>query len=192
MNKRLLLAMALFGATFATAQDFKLGSSVDDFAVQNLSGAPVTFASLKGEITVVTFISVQCPVSNAYNERMNALYSKYNPRGVHFIFLNANSTEPAAAVAEHSKAHGFAFPVYKDANNVVADRFAAHATPEAFVIDGAGTVVYHGSIDDSQNPAGVHNQWLSRALDATLAGKPIEKAETKAFGCSIKRVRATE
>jgi cytochrome oxidase Cu insertion factor (SCO1/SenC/PrrC family) len=170
------------------AQDFKLGSKVDNFSVQNLDGTPATFDNLKGDVTVVVFTSVQCPVSNSYNDRMNALYRDYGAKGVHFVFLNANSTEPAAAVAEHAKAH-FAFPVYKDVDNVAADRFDAHSTPEAYVIDHAGTLVYHGSIDDSQNPAGIRNQWLRQALDSVIAGTPVEKAETKAFGCSIKRVK---
>jgi len=71
---------------------------------------------------------------------------------------------------------------------VTADRFGATVTPEAFVIDSAGVVRYHGSIDDSQNERRVGTQRLRSALDAVLAGRPPAQAETKAFGCSIKRV----
>jgi hypothetical protein len=71
----------------------------------------------------------------------------------------------------------------------VADRFGAQATPEVFVIDRAATVLYHGSIDDSQNPGRIQNQWLRKALNEVLAGQPVEKSETKAFGCTIKRVK---
>jgi peroxiredoxin len=188
MKRTITWAVVLFAGA-ALAQDFKLGSKIDDFTIQDLAGKPQTFSHLKGEVTAIVFISVQCPVSNAYNDRMNALYKDYSSKGVHFLFLNANSTEPAPAVAEHAKENGFAFPVYKDNGNVVADRFDAQATPETFVIDHTGTVVYHGSIDDSQQPARIQNQWLRRALDSVLAGKPVEKAETKAFGCTIKRVR---
>jgi hypothetical protein len=56
-------------------------------------------------------------------------------------------------------------------------------------MDKAGTMRYHGSIDDSQEEARLQNQWLRKALDAQLAGQPVEKSQTKAFGCSIKRVR---
>jgi transposase-like protein len=79
--------------------------------------------------------------------------------------------------------------VYKDADNIVADQFAARATPETLVIDHSGTVLYHGSIDDSQDTAQIHNQWLRAALDTVIAGKPAEKAKTKAFGCTIKSVK---
>jgi hypothetical protein len=59
------------------------------------------------------------------------------------------------------------------------------------VIDSTGTLVYHGQIDDSRNEQRVQQQGLRMALDAVLAGKPVGVAETKAFGCSIKRVRRT-
>ncbi len=171
-------------------QDFRLGSKVDDFTVQDASGAPVQFSSLRGPITVVTFVSVQCPVSNAYNDRMNALYKDYSARGVKFVFVNANSTESPAQVTEHAREH-FAFAVYKDENNIVADRFGASVTPEAYIIDSSGVVRYHGSIDDSQEIRRVQETRLKNALDAVLAGKTPERAETKAFGCSIKRVKKT-
>lgn len=173
--------VALFG------QEFKLGSAVSDFSVQDLKGNPVQYSTLKGDVTVVAFIATQCPVSNAYNERMKALYNDYSGKGVKFVFLNANRTEPAGDVARHAQENGFPFAVYKDEGQVVTDRFGATVTPEVFVIDRSGVVRYHGSIDDAQNPARVQMQRLRVALDSMLAGKPPEPAETKAFGCTIKR-----
>jgi hypothetical protein len=120
---------------------------------------------------------------------MIALYKDYSPRDVRFVFLNANRSEPASEVHEHSKRAGFPFPVYKDANNVVANRFGAEVTPESYLIDGSGVIRYHGSIDDSQNEARIQTRRLRVALDALLSGKPVAVTETKAFGCTIKRVR---
>lgn len=182
------LVAAILSAAVVLGQDFKLGSKVDDFTVRDAAGSPIAFSSLRGPVTVVTFVSVQCPVSNAYNDRMNAIYKEYGARGVKFVFVNANSTEPPPQVAEHAREH-FAFTVYKDENNVVADRFGASVTPEAYVIDEAGVVRYHGSIDDSQEIRRAQEPRLRNALDAVLAGKTPERAETKAFGCSIKRVK---
>jgi len=173
------------------AQEFKVGSKVTDFQVQDLDAKPVAFSTLRGPITVVTFISTQCPVSNGYNQRMNALFNDYSPKNVKFVFVNANHNESANEVRAHSKRAGFVFPVYKDANNLVADRFGAEVTPESFVIDGSGVIRYHGAIDDSQNEARIRTRGLRMALDAVLAGKSVEITETKAFGCSIKRVRKT-
>lgn len=102
--------------------------------------------------------------------------------------MNANRSEPASEVRQHAKRVGFTFPVYKDPDNVIADRFDAQVTPESYVIDSTGILRYHGSIDDDMNVARVHTQRLRQALDAVLAGKPVPSIETKAFGCTIKRV----
>ena len=192
MKKAVPMALASLAttllATTLCAQDFKLGAKITDFSVQDLTGNPVSFSALRGPATVVTFISVQCPVSNAYNQRMNAIYKDYSAKGVKFIFVNANRTESRDDVRQHAERVGFAFPVYKDDNNVLADRFNAQVTPESYVIDSAGVIRYRGSIDDSQNEAHIKTQRLRLALDAVLAGNAVEQAETKAFGCSIKRV----
>jgi thiol-disulfide isomerase/thioredoxin len=178
-------------AGILSGQEFKLGSKVSDFQVQDLDGKPVAFSALRGPVTVVTFIATQCPVSNAYNQRMVEVYKDYAPKNVKFIFVNANRSEPANEVREHAKRVGFVFPVYKDANNVLADRFDAQVTPENFVIDSSGVIRYHGSYDDNMNESRVHTRGLRMALDALLAGKPVPIPENKAFGCTIKRVRKT-
>jgi peroxiredoxin len=191
MRRVAVPAIVALLAGILPAQQFQVGSHVSDFSVSTLDGGKLSFASLRGTTTVVAFVATQCPVSNAYNSRMNALYSDYTPKGVKFLFINSNATEPAAEVKAHAQRVGFAFPVQKDPNNVVADMFGAHATPEMFVIDSSGVIRYHGSIDDSQNEANVKTQRLRNALNAVLAGKTPEVPETKAFGCSIKRVQKT-
>ena len=189
MKRLLSLGMAVFAAVVLFGQDFRLGSTVADFNIYDVKGNPVRFSELKGDLTVVMFIATQCPVSNAYNERMKALHGDYFTKGVKFVAINSNNTEPAAEVAGHAAKHGFPFAVYKDPNNAVADRFGAQVTPETFVIDKAGVILYHGSIDDSQNPANIKMQGLRLALDSIMAGQRVAKAETKAFGCTIKRAR---
>ncbi len=186
-----LLLMALGAASGMSGQDFKPGSRVTDFSLKQLDGSPVQFSALKGNTSVLIFISVECPVSNSYNDRMNALYQDYAPKGVKFIAINANRTESAGAVMEHARKHNFQFTVYKDEGNIVADKFGATVTPEAYVIDSTGVIRYHGSIDDSMNLSRVTTQRLRLALDAVLAGKEPAQTETKAFGCSITRVRGS-
>ena len=188
MRPTLAILLALCGGVL-NAQEFKLGSHVTDFSVQDLDGKPASFSTLRGPVTVVIFVSTQCPISNSYNQRMNALYKDYGSKDVKFIFVNANRNESANEVRTHAKGVGFVFPVYKDVNNVLADRFGAEVTPETYVIDSAGVVRYHGAIDDSQNEARVRTRGLRMALDAVVAGKPVEITQTKAFGCTIKRVR---
>jgi peroxiredoxin len=138
--------------------------------------------------TVVMFISTRCPVSNAYDDRMEDLQKAYGAKGVRFIGVNSNVNEPPAEIADHAREHRFTFPVVKDDRNRIADAYDAQHTPEIFVVDRTGVVRYHGRIDENRDdPSAVRSPDLRNALDALLAGKPVPQPSTKAFGCSIKR-----
>lgn len=182
-----VLLTALGGSLLAGG--LAIDSTMPDFSVKTLAGADAASAEMAGDVTVVTFIATRCPVSNAYNQRMAALYDDYKGKGVKFIFVNSNSQEPAAEVKQHATEHGFPFQVYKDPGNVVADQFGSQVTPESFLFK-AGKLVYHGRIDDSQSGT-VTDHSLRNALDAVLSGKTPADQETKAFGCTIKRLKAS-
>src|SRR5258706_16438335 len=110
---RVLVAAAWLLAGSLFAQEYKLGVKVPGFQVEDLNGKAASLSALGGPITVVTFVATQCPVSNAYNDRMNAIYRDYSGRGVKFIFVNATRTEPASEVSDPTRRTGFLFPVYK-------------------------------------------------------------------------------
>jgi hypothetical protein len=81
----------------------------------------------------------------------------------------------------------FGFPYVVDEDSKLAKSFGATRTPEAFLFDAQGKLVYHGTIDDNHKEAGkVTKTYLKDALDAVADGKPVATAETKAVGCSIK------
>lgn len=165
-----------------------IGTTVDEFTLPDVNGQEHTLKSLKGKNgTVLIFIAVQCPVSNAYNDRMEKLAEDYKDKGIAVIGINANSSEDAATVKAHAAEKHLTFPILKDASNKVADKLGAARTPEAYFLDANNKLLYHGRIDNSQNPDAIESNDLRNALDSSLAGKPVEKPEAKAFGCSIKR-----
>jgi peroxiredoxin len=165
-----------------------IGATIDEFTLPDVDGQDRAFKSLKGKNgTVLIFIAVQCPVSNAYNERMEKLAEDYKAKGVAVIGINANASDDAATVKSHAAAKGLKFPILKDPGNKLADKLGASKTPEAYFIDGNNKLLYHGRIDNSQNPDAIESNDLRQAIDSALGGKPIEKPEAKAFGCSIKR-----
>jgi peroxiredoxin len=165
-----------------------IGVVIPDFTLPDADGKEHSLASLKGSKgTVLIFIATQCPISNAYNERMQKLSEDYKAKGFNVVGINSNSTEPAAEVKSHAAEKGLSFAILKDPNNKIADRFGAQATPEAYLLDASGKLVYHGRIDNSRYGYVITGNELRDAMEATLAGKPVEKAEAKAFGCSIKR-----
>lgn len=165
-----------------------IGATIADFTLPDADGNDHSLSSLKGKNgTVLIFIAVQCPVSNAYNERMEKLSQDYKARGVNVIGINANRTEPADAVKSHATEKHLTFTILKDPGNKIADRLGAERTPEAYLVDANGKLVYHGRIDNNRNASQVNASDLQNAIEALLAGKPIAKTTASAFGCTIKR-----
>ncbi len=170
----------------------KAGDKAPSFRLAVAGAAPeeVALDDVVGQskATVLMFIATQCPVSNAYNERMAQIAKAYAAKGVAFYGINSNKSEPVDEIVAHAKEHGFSFKVLKDTNNVVADQFHARVTPEIYIVDPQGVVRYHGRIDENQvDAAAAKSHDLANALDALLQGQAPKNPETKAFGCSIKR-----
>jgi peroxiredoxin len=137
---------------------------------------------------VILFVSTQCPVSRGFDARMVELAKTYQAKDIVFLGINSNKAESLDDIKAHATAHDYSFVVLKDKDNVVADQFKAKVTPEAFVLSTTGDVLYHGRIDDAPDPAERKAEDLKNALDQLVAGQDVALAETKAFGCSIKRV----
>ena len=186
------IAALLFFALSGTAAppSIEVGKKAPTFTLNDYNGVEHSLDEfVKSKSTVIMFIATQCPVSNAYNERMTTLHNDYASKEVSFVGINSNKQESVEEIKEHSTKNGFKFVVLKDWNNVVADAYGAQFTPEIFVLNSDQTLVYHGRIDDNRNADNVKTKDLRETLDALLAGKAVPKAETKAFGCTIKRVK---
>ncbi len=188
----LLLVLGAVVAGRGSANDVPappaIGATIEDFTLPDVEGKEHALNSLKGKNgTVLIFVAVQCPVSNAYNERMEKLAQDYKARGVSVVGINANSTEPADAVKAHAAEKHLTFPILKDPANKIADRLGAQHTPEAYFLDANNKLMYHGRIDNSRDASQVNSSELRDAIYSTLAGKAVEKPTATAFGCSIKR-----
>jgi peroxiredoxin len=165
-----------------------IGSTIADFKLPDADGKDHSLASLKGKNgTVLVFISTQCPVVRDYNERIEKLAQDYREKGVNVVGINSNATESTEDMKQQISENKFSFIVLKDKNNKIADRLGAQRTPEVYFLDAASKLAYRGRIDNHRVLAHVQASDLRDAIDATLAGKPVVKAETAAFGCSIKR-----
>jgi peroxiredoxin len=188
---RAILGVLILFAAAGRASALDVGAKAPAFSL-NVAGesrhVSLPDPAAGGMLTVVMFVSTRCPVSNAYDVRMEELEKAYGSRRVRFIGVNSNVNEPPAEIAAHAREHGFTFPVVKDDGSRTADAYGAQHTPEIFVVDAAGVVRYHGRIDENRDDAAaVRSPDLRNALDALLAGRPAPVASTKAFGCSIKR-----
>jgi thiol-disulfide isomerase/thioredoxin/mono/diheme cytochrome c family protein len=156
----------------------------------------VSLADLKDKkAIVVVFLGTECPVNNAFLPVLAELHKVYADKGVQFLGVNANQQDTAERVAEHARKNAVPFPVAKDPRNVVADKFGAKRTPEAFVLDPTGKVLYQGRIDDQfgigySRPGKPTRKDLACALDDVLAGKAVSVPTTPVAGCVIAREEA--
>ncbi|HYS78740.1 MAG TPA: redoxin family protein [Candidatus Dormibacteraeota bacterium] len=81
---------------------------------------------------------------------------------------------------------GLPYPYVLDETQAIATAYGARVTPHIFLLDAQGTLVYRGRVDDSLEQDKIKTHDFAAALDALVSGKPVQVAETKAFGCSVK------
>lgn len=163
---------------------------IDNFVLNDYNGKSHSLYDFKNaKAIVLVFVSTQCPVSNAYNDRMESLYKDFKGKNVEFIGINANKEETPEDIKQHAQGHNLTFTILKDLNNKIADKLGARVTPEAYVLNSNFELLYQGRIDDSRSGDDIKSQDLRTAINDVLSGKPVSVGQTKAFGCSIKRVK---
>ena len=183
-----VLAASASALAVTTPGGVTIGQPVADFKLADAEGKDHSLSTLKGEKgTVIIFISAQCPMVRAYNERIAKLAEDYRAKGVNVVGINSNVTESADDIKRHASENNFSFVVLRDKGNKVADLLGAERTPEVFFLDASNKLVYHGRMDNHKDVTLVQSNDLRDAIEATLAGKPVAKTEAAAFGCTIKR-----
>ena len=172
-----------------------LGASAPmaDVKMQSVDGRSLSLADVKGaKGTLVVFTCNACPWAKAWETRIVELGNAFAKRGVGVIAVNANDPDVQAedgyaVMQDRAKKRGMSFPYVVDATSDLARAFGATRTPEAYLFDASGKLIYHGAIDDNaKQPDKVTTRWLRDALEAAVAGKAVAVQETKALGCSIK------
>jgi peroxiredoxin len=194
MKRGSLVALAAVLAMAGSAFGLNIGDKAPSTTVKmkNVDGSDVTIASVTGKRgTLVLFSCNHCPFVKAWQGRIASIGNAAKASGIGVIVINPNdpAEHPEDSYAEmqkRSKDLGFTFPYVVDATSDVARSFGATRTPEAFLFDKDGKLVYHGAIDDSKEADQVTKHFLQDAIDATVAGKAVPVAETKFVGCTIK------
>ena len=188
----LLLALAglVLSAPSGYAAVPKIGDKAPDWSgIIGVDGKEHKLADYKKvKAVVVVFTCNHCPVAVAYEDRLIALQKDYKKKGVQLVAVNVNNIpadrlEPMKVRAREKK---FNFPYLYDSSQKSGKDYGAVQTPHVFLLDKDRKLAYVGAIDDSMRPDKVKTHYLRDALDAVLAGKPVEKPETNAVGCGIK------
>lgn len=195
----------LFFAAIATAaltafsplgDPLPIGSEIPkpDIKMKDISGQLVSLKEAKGANgLLVMFTCNTCPyvIKNQGRTKEICRYALDKKMGV--ILLNSNETgrnsgDSYADMQTYAKNQGYQWYYVLDSDNVLADAFGAARTPECFLFDKDGKLVYHGAIDDSPaDISSVHRAHLKEAINDLVAGKDISVKESRSVGCSIKR-----
>jgi len=144
-----------------------------------VSGAPAT---------VVEFFSSNCPCQDAHDERLIALYRRYQPQGVRFVVVDANySAGLDHDIAEVTERH-YPFPIVVDPGGALMKALGAKYATYSVLLDQQGKVRYRGGFDSDRHPLSEHPKaYLDQAIASLLAGREPDPAETKTLGCALER-----
>lgn len=172
-----------------------LGTPIPDFALPNaMDGRQITpadFADKKA--LLIMFICNHCPFVKHVKDEIGRLSRRYLPKGVGFVAINSNDLgaypqDGPEHMKELAQQERWEFPFLLDESQGVAKAFKAACTPDFFLFDGGGKLVYRGQMDDSRpgNDIPVTGKDLRAATDAVLAGRLVSHEQRPSVGCNIK------
>jgi peroxiredoxin len=195
MKKALFLLLA--AVTIAQAE-VQIGQPAPDFSLTDCSGKKVSLSDFKGKVVVLEWVNHNCPfvVKHYGSGNMQKLQADATAKGVAWLSIcssapgkQGHATGPEA-MKKCTETQSAATAYLLDETGKVGKTYGAKVTPEMYVIDANGVLVYHGAIDDkkSTNPgdiAGAKN-YVAAALNEVLAGKPVSTSKTDPYGCGVK------
>ncbi|HKH62984.1 MAG TPA: thioredoxin family protein [Flavitalea sp.] len=166
-----------------------------DERLKDITGKDITLKSaMKENGLLVMFSCNTCPVVVKNQGRTKEICQYSQSKNVGVVVLNSNEAnrsddESLDAMKDYAKAQAYNWYYAVDRNNVLADAFGANRTPECFLFDKSGKLVYHGAIDDNPtDKSSVNRHHLKEAINESVNGKDVSVKETKSVGCNIKRI----
>lgn len=162
--------------------------------MKDVSGKEVSFKdAMKENGLLVMFSCNTCPYVVKNQGRTKEVWKYAQANKVGMVILNSNeanrnSEDSYDAMKTYAAGQQFEGYYLVDKNSVMADAFGANRTPECFLFDKSGKLVYHGAIDDNPSDAGaVNRKHLILAIDEMKSGQPVSVKESRSVGCGIKR-----
>ncbi|HEX5398011.1 MAG TPA: redoxin domain-containing protein [Verrucomicrobiae bacterium] len=193
------IALVLLTAmTFATAAlAVEVGKPAPDFTGTTIDGKTVKLSDYAGKIVILESYNSDCPYChNQYKTgAMQALQKEMAAKGVVWLLVNSVNPKnmshrtPEQAQKEMAAEKMDVTAWIDDSSGKIGHLYDMQTTPDMYVINKDGVLVYQGAIDDKPDPFHnplTANNYVSDAVNALLAGKPVTVSETKPYGCSVK------
>lgn len=198
MSIRYLAGFLMTTLACGSAFALKPGEQAPSFTGQDSNGKTQSLAQYRGKYVVLEWANQGCPYEQKLYKSgtMEGLQRKWTGKGV--VWLSVLSSAPGqqgfvSPTQENQYLHEMkAAPTAAilDPSGMIGHLYEAKTTPHMFVIDPTGKIVYQGAIDDQPTPdpeslKGAHN-YVSQALEESMAGKPVATPVTRSYGCSVK------
>ncbi|HEY0720820.1 MAG TPA: thioredoxin family protein [Gammaproteobacteria bacterium] len=171
-----------------------LGTLAPAFSLlEPASGRSVSLSEFSGKPLVVIFICNHCPYVKHIAAKLAQVAHTCQLAGVTFVAINSNDVsyypdDSPDKMVEMSSHYGFTFPYLYDESQAVAKAYQAACTPDIYLFDASHRLVYRGQFDGSRpgNAVPVTGEDLIAAVDALLAGTPLQDEQKPSLGCNIK------
>ena len=175
-----------------------VGAAAPDFTLTDYDGKTVHLADLKGKTVVLEWFNADCPYVKASHLKGSLRDAAKRHKAAGVVWLGINSAAPGkqgntpGSVAAGKQAFGLEHAILADATGQVGRLYGATSTPNMYVIDPKGILVYRGAIDNSPDGEGESPEggklinYVDAALGELAAGKSVTTKETKAYGCGVK------
>jgi len=199
--KNLLLTAALFSSFSVLAQNniksIEIGSEIPmaSKAMKSVDGKTVTLEKAKtNEGLLVMFSCNTCPYVVKSEARTKEMMAYAMEKKIGMVIINSNEAKRGdddsdKEMAKYAKKMGYKVPYVVDEKSAVADAFGATRTPEVFLFDGNGKLMYKGAMEDNpSSPSESKNMFLKDAIDKIVVGQVPDPNSTKSIGCTIKRM----
>lgn len=201
MKLNSLIKMILFSTSIffslilsLSAQDNKtkaeIGSPAPDFTLEDQRGHEVKLSDIKNSIIVLEWMNPDCPfVQRHYDSKtMTTLANKYKEKNVVWIAINSTHYMNKQDNQNWINKFKVGYPILDDSSGSVGKLYGAKTTPNMYIIDPSGILVYSGAIDDDPRGSKDGNalNYVDQALEEILAGKPVTITQSKPYGCSVK------
>lgn len=188
--KRALAAVAIAVGLTTQALAIEPGQTVDNFRLLDQQGKSHELYYLSDMKAVVLMVQGNgCPIVRQALPALAEVRAKYQAQGVEFLLLNSNLQDTRDLVAKEAADFKIDFPILLDESQLIGEALGVVRTSEVFLIDPKGwQLKYRGPMDDRlsyerQRPA--NNHYLTDALDAVLAGKPVRTPHADGVGCLV-------
>jgi thioredoxin-related protein len=166
-----------------------------EIKMKDVSGKTVSLKDAKTDKGLLVMFSCNtCPYVVKNQSRTKEVCNYAGENGIGVAIINSNeanrgSADSYDAMKEYAKNQGYNWLYLVDEKSAIADAFGANRTPECFLFDNSGKLVYHGAIDDNPSDAdAVERKHLISAMDEMKNGKEVSVKKSKSVGCGIKRL----